>query len=140
MRWICILPAAVLGGLVAKYAFGLVAWLALGRGGGVSGSEVAYYLRVLLYYLPKEAAFVVVGAAVAPRRRGMVAVALAVVAIALSLLVHVAGQANPGTVNYTHFATESAGALLGAVCLLCVEFRKTTASARAPTDESAAAT
>lgn len=124
MRWICILPAAVLGGLAARYAFGLVAWLlASGRAGSPPAFDAVYYLRLVLYYLPKEAAFVAAGALVAPRRRGMVAFVLAAVAIALSFVVHIAGQANPGSLNYTHFGTESAGAALGAACLLYVERR-----------------
>ena len=80
---------------------------------GVLSESASYYIRIPLYYAPKDAAFVIVGAKVAPRPL-TTAVALAVAAIGISLVIHILGQRTVGVTNYLHFTAESAGAVLGA--------------------------
>jgi uncharacterized membrane protein YidH (DUF202 family) len=69
----------------------------------------------------KEAAFVIAGARMAPRSRPATAIALAVAGILMSLVVHELGQSHPGSTNYTHFAAESVGAVLGVAYVLYSE-------------------
>lgn len=96
------------------YVGGLVSTLAEFGWGTVTESAFAFYVRFVMYYLPKKALFVIAGAKMAPRRRHAVTYALAAVAILMSLIVHVLGETTPGISNYTHFAAESVGAALGA--------------------------
>lgn len=107
LRWLAVIPAAIAAGWLAHLVCGLAS-VAIAR---LIGE--AYYVHLLLCYAPKNAAFVIAGAKIAPRQRAT-AVALAIVAIALSLLVHLLGQRTVGLTNYLHFTAESAGALLGA--------------------------
>ena len=79
------------------------------------GPSLVYGVRLVLYFLPKNAAFVIGGALVAPHYRLATAFALATIAIAISLLIHVLGQKTVGPTNYLHFAAESAGAACGAL-------------------------
>jgi len=109
LRWLAVIPAAILAGWVAHFAFGMLS-LVVAR---VLSESISYYVRLLLYYAPKDAAFVIVGAKIAPRPMAT-AVALAVAAIAVSLMVHILGQRTVGVTNYLHFTAESAGAVLGA--------------------------
>jgi len=115
LRWISVLPAAVLGRLAAQIIIGVVMRLAVSGGWFTLGeSQFFYYLQILVFYSPKEAAFVIAGAKMAPRNRLATTTVLAVSGILMSLIVHVLGQPNPGVVNYTHFAAEAAGAVSGA--------------------------
>jgi len=98
LRWLAVLPAAILAGWIAHFAFGLLS-LAVAS---VLSESAANYARLLLYYAPKDAAFVIVGARVAPRPLAT-AVVLAVAAMAVSLLVHILGQSTVGVTNYLHF-------------------------------------
>lgn len=117
LRWIAVLLAAILAAWVAHFVFGLLNAVV----GGVAGESVSDYLRLLWYYAAKDAAFVLAGAAVSPFPRPT-AVALAIVAIALSLLTHVMSQQRVGATNYLHFAAESVGALV-AVLSICIAQR-----------------
>ncbi len=109
LRWLAVLPAAILAGWIAHFAFGVVSVLVA----RLLSESATYYVRLLLYYAPQNAAFVIVGAKIAPRPLAT-AVVLAVAAIALSLLVHILGQRTVGVTNYLHFTVESTGAVLGA--------------------------
>src|SRR5436190_7913164 len=91
LRWLAVIPAAILAGWFAYFAFGLVSVVVA----KILSESASYYVRLLLYYAPKDAAFVIVGAKIAPRPL-TAAVALAVAAAAVSLLVHILGQRTVG--------------------------------------------
>jgi hypothetical protein len=112
LRWLLVLPVAILAAYVAHFVIGMAAWLVLGSYASVQSTGI-YYLRLLLFYAPKEAAFVIAGAKVAPRGHLATAFGLAAIAILISLIVHVLGQQSVGVTNYTHFTAESAGAIFG---------------------------
>ena len=98
LRWISVLPAAVL----AYTAVGLI----------VSAAPNTHWL-LLIFYMPKEAAFVIAGAKMAPRSRGAATIALVALGSIKSLTIHVLGQ-NAGLTNYLHFGAESVGVVVGA--------------------------
>src|SRR5919112_3287329 len=105
LRWVCVLPAAVVGSLAAQFIAGMLGRLAVTAWGNPAESAFASYLLLRLH-IPKEAGFVAAGAKMAPRGRLRTAIVLAVVRVLLSLIVHIIGQTHPGVVNYTHFAVE----------------------------------
>ena len=115
VRWLGVLPASVGGWFLGKTISRVLYWL-ISIGGTVNLREMHYpdFLLVLLFYPPKSAAFVVLGALMAPRFRTASAVVLAILTVLLSLQIHVTGQRNPGSTNYMHFSTESLGAVCGA--------------------------
>jgi hypothetical protein len=119
LRWVCVLPAAVLGEIVVRYAIGLCVRTA-GDGGWrpFGDSTPASFLWTLLCYAPPESAFVIAGAMLAPRRPMTTAIVLAVLRFILSLMTHVVGQHlagnHVGITNYLHLFAESAGLLTGA--------------------------
>jgi hypothetical protein len=119
LRWLAVLPAAIVAGWVAHMVFGLVSAAVA----GLVGEAASYYLRLLLYYAPKNAAFVLAGAFTSPRPLPT-AIVLAVVSIGLSLVIHILGQQRVGPTNYWHFAAEAFGALLGIVFAYVVERRR----------------
>jgi hypothetical protein len=124
LRWISVPAAAALGGFAARYISVLVSRLIVYGWGASAESDFVDYLRLLIFYVPKEAAFVIAGAMMAPRSRLAAAINLAVAAMLMSLVVHVLGQRNVGVVNYTHFTAESAGAALGAAYIFYSEKAK----------------
>jgi hypothetical protein len=109
LRWLAVIPAAILAGWITHVAFGLVSMVVV----KVLPESISYYVRLLLCYAPQNACFVIVGAKIAPRQL-VTAVALAAAAIAMSLLVHILGQRTVGVTNCLHFTAETAGAVLGA--------------------------
>ena len=109
LRWICVLPAAVMGGIAARYLGSIVGRFAIYGSG--SESNFAFSIQLLAYAIA-AAAFVLAGAFTAPRNRRTTALVLAIAATLLSLLSHVLSQRHPGTVNYLHVAAETAGAAL----------------------------
>ncbi len=117
LRFVCVLPAALIFAAAAFYAGGLAGALVTALFGATSPS-IVYAIRLVLYYMPKNAAFVLAGAITAPRYRVTIALVLAALAIGVALIVHVLGQQSPGVVNYTHFAAETAGAALGVIALV----------------------
>jgi hypothetical protein len=121
VRWVCVVPAAALGSLAVQYVLGSIVRMAASGGGDAARSGFVHYLHLLLYYAPMEAAFVIVGARVAPCGRVVTAIVLAVGAIVISLLTHILAQQVVGGTNYTHFALESIGAILGAAFILYLE-------------------
>ena len=120
LRWVCVLPAAVVGSLAAQFIAGMLGRLAVSAWESPAESTFVSYLLLLLH-IPKEAGFVVAGAKLAPRGRLRTAIVLAVVRVLLSLIVHIVGQTRPGVVNYTHFAVESTGSALGLAYILVSE-------------------
>jgi hypothetical protein len=132
LRWLGVLPAALLADFAVLRIVGAVFAVAhlvgSGRWGTPGDSGIAYPLSVLLYYVPRQLAFVVAGAKVAPRHQTATAIVLTGLGIFVSLMTHVVGQHlagnRVGTTNYTHFLAESAGLLSGAGCLLWRDWRK----------------
>jgi hypothetical protein len=116
IRWLCVLPAAALGSVAVQLLLAVLAQVA-----GPDG------WRMFLYYVVREAAFVMAGALMAPRRRTATAIVLAVLAIAASLLKHILGQYlagnHVGSVNYLHFCLESAGAVIGVAFVVLQNWR-----------------
>ena len=108
-----VLPAAVVGGFVARFLGGMVGRVAVVGAAGTE-SNVVFALQLLVYALA-AAAFVLVGTFTAPRYRRITAVVLAIVATLLSLFTHVLSQNHPGSVNFSHLAAETVGACLAVV-------------------------
>lgn len=113
LRWVCVLPSAWLGSVVIQRLIGLIARLLI-TPGHQPDAQAAYYLQLFLFYAPKEAAFVIAGAIMAPRFHLATAVVLSVTGILLSIVIHILGQTNPGIVNFTHSGLETTGIVLGA--------------------------
>lgn len=115
LRWICVIPAAWLASWVVR---GLGPFL-LSLGGLLDLRSPNYpeFLFPLTNFLPSGAAFSFVGAMVAPRARLGASVILAVFCIAISCVVHVLTQVNPGLTNYMHVTGEALGVMIGAACV-----------------------
>ena len=129
LRWACVLPAALIAAMVVVTASGVMSMVVTSMLGTLATPAVPYAIRFALYYLPRPAAFVIGGALVAPRCRVLTAIALTIIASSMSLVIHILGQRAVGVANYTHFAAETAGAILGAACAVMFVRRR-------PTDES----
>lgn len=114
LRWLAVFPAAILAGWLAHYVSGLASVAVA----SVTSASISYYLRLLIYYSLKNAFFVLAGSLVSPRPLP-IAIVLAVLSIALSLITHILTQQRVGTTNYVHFALETAGALMGVVIIYC---------------------
>jgi hypothetical protein len=115
MRWLGVVPAAVLG-----------SWLTHGLGGLFIFLREPYYpafLFPLLFLLPSGAFFTFCGGMTAPQRRLPVATLLAISCILLSLQRHVLGQRGPGLTNFMHFTGESLGVAIGVVVVYYVTTR-----------------
>jgi hypothetical protein len=106
--------------MVAYHASGIISMVATSMLGNLEVPTLVYWIKFALFYIPKQAAFVVGGALTAPRFRVITATILAVVATGMSLLVHVLGQRTVGITNYTHVAAETVGAILGAIFIALV--------------------
>lgn len=111
LRWICVVPAAVIGGFAARYLGSIVGRFAIYGWGPVSESNIGFSILLFVYAI-SSAAFVLAGAFTAPRNRRIAALVLAIAGTLLSLLTHVLSQPHPGMVNYLHLAAETAGAAL----------------------------
>jgi hypothetical protein len=112
LRWIAVLPGAVIGSLAAKVVGGILGLLItalISLGGTVDPHSVYYYeyLVLLFVHFPRGLGFVLAGAVIAPRFRLITAVLLGLFWTCQSLMIHVLGQQNPGYNNYTHFAAET---------------------------------
>jgi hypothetical protein len=124
LRWLAVMPAAWLGYRAVELVAGLVMLLARQVAWITPGApDLLYYVQLVVFYAPKHAAFVVVGAKIAPRSRLATAAVLAAAAILLSLMRHILVQQNRGFINYTHFALETVGALAGAAYVVFSEKR-----------------
>lgn len=127
LRWIGVLPVAVLcQSLYHMIVMALFLTKATVGGEVPQRSALVDFLYLLIYYPPHVALFVIAGAMVAPRFRLATAILLAVLAIALSLTIHVLLPDNVGVNNYKHFTAESAGAIGGLVFVFYWERRSRT--------------
>src|SRR5262245_49502537 len=106
LRWICVLPAAIIVAAAVRYASRIVVIIVR----AVSLSALASLGRSGVLYVPTDAAFVLVGAITAPRYRVITAIVLAAIRLGLALVAHVLRPDSVGLTNYTHFAAESLGA------------------------------
>jgi hypothetical protein len=124
LRWICVLPAAVLGVIAAEFVVVVVVKIA--RNGGwdiLDDSLIAKFLTLLLFYVLPKSAFVMAGAKTAPRHQSATAIVLTLLGFLFSLMTHVISQhylagRRLGMVNYLHLSGESAGLLGGAAYIL----------------------
>ena len=123
LRWLCVLPAAVLGHIALEFVVG-AAWQ-IGRSGGwaIPGdSNSAYYLMMFLHLVPPKSAFVIAGARMAPRYQRATAIVLTLLGFLFSLMTHVISQHQAGRrvgiTNYTHLFVEFAGAVGGAAYIV----------------------
>ncbi len=107
MRWLAVVPAAVLG-----------SWLGYGLGGVFQLLRQPYYpdfVFPLLQLVPSGVLFSVCGGMTAPGRRVTVAGLLAVLCSVVALQRHILGQSAPGLTNYMHWTAETLGAAIGVV-------------------------
>lgn len=126
LRWILVLPAAVLAHAAVQFIVGTMLRIAIGLAGmAVRQSPFAYWLQALIYYVVSELVFVVAGAKIAPRHQSATAVTLAILGSLLSLIKHTIGQHlggnRVGVTNYLHLGLEVAGLLAGAAFILVTE-------------------
>ncbi|HVX12383.1 MAG TPA: hypothetical protein VHC22_14470 [Pirellulales bacterium] len=92
-------------------------------------------VSMLIFYVLREAAFVVVGATLAPRFRLTTAIILATLHIPLSFWAHVLATGGPWlswTINYKHFALETLGCVLGVLYIFSSEKAKGSVASVAP--------
>ena len=117
-RWLLLLPGAFLASLAVRQTVGAAV-----RGSGLAGGPqpVGFWLVTALHYVLPMFALVVVGGWIAPRRRLVAALLLALAGGGLSLLKHVVLQSlsgnRVGMTNWMHFGLEAAGLLIGAACV-----------------------
>ncbi|HEY3963633.1 MAG TPA: hypothetical protein VGM05_03685 [Planctomycetaceae bacterium] len=125
LRWLCVLPAAVLGQLVVDFlaaaAFSLTRDLVAAipddsatasfASAIPGGSAIMAAGRLLLQYLTPKLAFTVAGAMMAPRHQASTAMLLALVGFVHSVWVH-------GLTNWLHVSAETAGLVLGTVFII----------------------
>ncbi len=113
LRWLALLPAAALAATIVEYvAYRSLRLAAYGWG---KDSDFVYWWRLAVGYAPKEAIFVLLGGAIAPRFKLSTSIVLAAACILWSLAKHILVQPHPGHTNYTHFALDTLGAIFGAV-------------------------
>ena len=119
LRWLAVMPVAIFAWWLAHFVFGAICAITA----QLLTAAAMVYVRLVLVYVPKSAAFVWAGATVSPRPLPT-AIALAAIAMALSLLVHILSQRTVGATNWLHFAAESVGALLGLAAIVVVRSRE----------------
>ncbi len=131
LRWLCVLPLALLANtavlqivsamFAAAHVVGYAEW------GILLDSSILKPVRVFLFYVLPQSVFVIAGAMTAPRRQAATAMVLIVLGICFSLMAHVVfqrlGGNRVGITNYTHVAAESAGLLGGVACAVWLEWR-----------------
>lgn len=107
LRWLCVLPAAVLADLLVDF---LTGW-------SLSGATAGITAALVLHYLPPKAAFVIAGAKMSPGHRVRTAVVLALLGFLSSATKHVVGQHlagnRVGLTNFLHLSAETVGLLVG---------------------------
>jgi hypothetical protein len=129
VRWMLVLPVAIVAGIAVREIGGTIAQSAMSLvGAGIRESSAAEWVYMVVYYVVSQAAFVIAGAKTAPRRASATAVTLMMLGIGLSLVKHVIGQQlagnRVGTTNYLHAGLETAG-LIGGAVFIFVSVRKT---------------
>jgi hypothetical protein len=132
LRWLGVLPLALLADIAALQIVSAMFAAAhlVGNAGGdfFIESIIPDPVRVFLYYVPRQSAFVIAGAKTAPRHQMATAIVLTVVGICFSLMTHVVfqhlGGNRVGFTNYMHLAIESVGLLGGAAFIVWQEWKK----------------
>ncbi len=120
LRWIGVLPAAVLVDIAARYLGSLVARFAIAAWGAERESNLVFSIQLLAYAFAGSG-FVLAAAFTAPRSRRFTAVVMAIAWTLLSLFTHVLTQSHPGPTNYWHLAAETAGAVVAIAYVWYVE-------------------
>jgi hypothetical protein len=120
LRWFCILPAAVLAGMVPRLVYRLLVPPQMVQPPGVPPIRISDFQRFYLPYIMgaiMAAAFVIVGARVAPRGRVAVATVLAVLWIIYWYMEHVLPHDSHDLRYYRYFfvATIAAAAAVASV-------------------------
>jgi hypothetical protein len=124
LRWLCVLPAAVLVEIAAEFVVEFVVQCARNAGWDILGdSIIAKSLTLLLFYVLPKSAFVIAGAKTAPRHHSATAIVLTLIGFLFSLMTHIISQhylagRRLGMVNFLHLSAESAGAVGGAAYIL----------------------
>ena len=115
LRWLCVVPAAVLGDRVAQYVVGSARNRPRRRADIRGDSIIACPLTLILFNVAPRSAFVIAGAKMAPRYQRATAVMLTVLGFYFSLMTHVISQQRAGRRigfhNYSHLFAETAGGL-----------------------------
>src|SRR4051812_48284058 len=84
LRWIAVLPMAMLCNFGTQMIMGVLAWVFMPAGWWNPPEHTGlFYAFTAIRYAPKESMFVVGGASVAPRKRVVVAALLALLVIVL---------------------------------------------------------
>jgi len=123
LRWLCVLPAAVLGHIALEFVVEAAWQIASSGGWGILGDwNSAYSLMMFLHLVPPKSAFVIAGAKMAPRYQRATAIVLTLLGFLFSLMTHVISQhlagRRVGITNYTHLFAEFAGAVGGAAYIV----------------------
>lgn len=131
LRWLVVLPAAIIGWWLSGGALAVLPSLV---GIDLRGSGYPKFLFPLLFYLSSGVVFTLVGGLIAPAKRPVTATGLAVLLILLSIQIHILGQPNPGLTNYMHCTGEALGAAIGVAVIgwLGVRKRKNSDEQRSP--------
>jgi hypothetical protein len=129
LRWLGVLPAAVIADVATQFVGESVVQIARYVGWDILGaSTFANPLILFLFYFTPKSAFVIAGATTAPRHQRATAIVLILLGILFSLLTHVISQhffagRRLGIVNYLHLCTESAGLFAGAAYIVSRHWR-----------------
>jgi hypothetical protein len=114
LRWLAVLPAAVLANLAPRFLAGFMMSRPVAQPLGVPPLPVSDFQRYVLSWLfglLMGALFVFVGAKTAPRFRPATAVVLAFLWTLYAFLIHIAVHLGQGVPHYTHFAIGAGGAV-----------------------------
>ena len=114
VRWICVLPSAWLAAMVPRFIYWLLVPPMTVQPPGTPRPPVFDFQRVYLphfFSLVMAAAFVFVGAKMAPRSRLAVALFLSVLWLVYSFTIHVLPHASYELRYLTHFLIAMVGAL-----------------------------
>jgi len=118
LQWVCVLPAAVVGGILVHFIVSLGRQFVLSNWTSMAGSNFALAIQLFAFAVA-SGAFVLAGGFTAPRYRRRTAFVLTVLGTLLSLAKHVLLQSHPGVTNYLHFAAEAIGGM-GASAMMIV--------------------
>lgn len=124
LRWLGVLPVALIASTIVNYVFKIVVMFGLIRLPLLRELEFAYWICYALVLVPKNVVFVLAGAVMAPRARPVAAAAMAAIACLMALTIHLLGRGSPGLKNWQDFAVESAGAILTAAVIALASRRK----------------
>jgi hypothetical protein len=114
VRWLCVVPAAWLAAMMPRFIYWLLVPPAMAQPPGTPRPPVSDFQRL---YLPQffgvvmAAAFVIVGAKLAPRWRVTVALFLSVAWLVYSFMTHVLPHASYELRYFSHFIVATATVL-----------------------------